>query len=148
MTPTVEADQYAEVDFMLHTPIYRQSVELLESWPLSPPDQTIDTINANLSAGQCFQHIRFDSLLTLFGQWFANQQLYSLHLKIRFPVDDTDQAIDITVVDTRFRRIKFYSENGAYLPETLRFYQQTHKSQVLDLYLHNSGRFWIELYPD
>ena len=41
MTQTEEAGQYAEVDFMLHTPIYRQPVELIEFWPPPLSDQYI-----------------------------------------------------------------------------------------------------------
>ncbi|MET4694543.1 hypothetical protein [Endozoicomonas lisbonensis] len=146
MTLTANPEQYAEVDFMLHSPIYRQTIEPIESWPR--PIQNSRVFNFRLKPGQCFQHIEFNSMLTLIGQWFASEQLYSAHLKIKFPDDDSDHAIDIRVMDTHFRRMKFYSENGAYLPETLRYYQDVHKSQVLDLYLHNSGRFWIELHPD
>ncbi|UYM15865.1 hypothetical protein [Endozoicomonas euniceicola] len=131
---------------MLHSPIYRQTIEPIESWPL--PEQNNCTFDFKLKPGQSFQHIAFNSILTLIGQWFASEQIYCVHLKIRFPDDDSDHAIDIRVMDTQFRRIKFYSDNGAYLPDTLRYYQEAHKSQVLDLYLHNSGCFWIELHPE
>ena len=148
MIPTVNPEPYAEVDFMLHSPIFNRGTTPISSWPAPPPRSQSQRFSFKLQPGQCFRHIDNDSILGLLGTWFSHDKLQSVHLKIFFLEDDADHAVDIHIIDTRYRRVKFFSENGAYLPDTLLYYQNAHKSNVLDLYLHHNGRFWIELRPE
>lgn len=144
MILTANPEPYAETDFMLHSPIFNRGTQSIQSWPI--PYKNL-RLHFKVQSGQRFEHIFFDTILELAGSWFNSNTVHSVHLKAFFPLDDDDHAIDISVIDTHLRRMKFYSENGAYLPDTLLYYQECHKSNVLDLYLHHSGRFWVELRP-
>lgn len=149
MISAINPESCAEVDFMLHAPIYQHDIEPFDNWPAPLEYSTSPSVFCfKLQSGQEFYDINFELIPELFGLWFANDSVYSAHLKICFPENDSNHKIDIRVVDTQFRRIKFYSENGAYLPLILLYYQNAHKSRVLDLFVHKSGRFWIELIPE
>ena len=148
MTLTVNNTCYAEVDFMLHSPIFRQRVDPIESWTSDSEHEKKHRFHYRLQTGQYFEDVACHGIRSLISHWFANQQLQTAHLEITFPKDDNNHTISLNVIDTQVRPQAFYSENGVYLPATLMYYQNVHKSDRLHLFLHHKGRFWIELRPD